>query len=423
MNPPNGERVMITGLGPVTSIGIGRDAYWRGLSEGRCAVAPRQLCIDLGAETEFHVASMPPALPTIRPHHEFLERNDYAGYRDLAYALAAIDLAIEDAQLTYDREDNNIGAVQAFEAPGVERAVATMFERCATLEGGPDGPPKLYEVLAPSFYNVQNFVYVHAIGKAFGFHGFSTSAHNACASGAFAIEIAADRIRSGRAETMVVVGGEAFDTGVRIEWFRKLEIHAGKGLMKPFDPESKGFYVGEGAAALVLESASSAERRGVTPYAEYLGGHFAHQGWKHSIPDVRSQYLRKTIERVMHDSGVSPEGIDLIVPHAASTTISDGYEAVCIADAFKGHRTEAIATALKPHIGHTLAASAIIELAGALLAMKNGAIPGTLHSRAQCTRLPVPLATQTATADVRTLLKISTGFTGHDAAAIYRRVD
>ena len=88
---------MVTGLGPVTSIGIGVDAFWRGITAGRSVVEPRQLHIDFGQEVEFFMASMPPALPIIKPHHDFLERHDYAGYRDLAYALAAIDLALEDA--------------------------------------------------------------------------------------------------------------------------------------------------------------------------------------------------------------------------------------------------------------------------------------------------------------------------------------
>lgn len=417
------HKVLITGLGPVTSIGVGNDAFWRGLVEERCAVAPRQLCVDIAREIEFHIASMPPALPQIKPHHEFLERHDYAGYRDLAYALAAIDLALEDARIEHDRDNNRIGVIQAFEAPGMERAVATMFEACASLDPSADGPPRMYEALAPFFYNQQNFIYVHAIGKAFGFHGFSTSVHNACASGAFAVELAAQRIREGLADIMIVAAGEAFDTGVRIEWFRNLGLHAINGTMRPFDPASDGFYVGEGGGAMVLESAESAEKRGATPYAEYLGGAFAQQGWKHIIPDVRANRLRGVIDETFRRSGSSAEQVDLIVPHGASTTISDGYEAMCLAESFKGHETHAVATVFKAHVGHMLAASGVVELIAALLSMRKGVIPKTLHSKCGCDRLPVPLVTETVSREVKTILKLSTGFTGHDAAALYRRVD
>ena len=416
------RRVMITGLGPVTAVGIGVDAFWRALQAGRSVVEPRQLYIDFGQEVEFDMASMPPALPTIKPHHEFLERQDYAGYRDLAYALAAIDLALEDARLEHDRDHNTIGVIQAFEAPGMERAVASLFETCATLSPA-NGPPKLYERLAPYFYNTQGFLYVHAVGKAFGFHGFSTSVHNACSSGAYAIDLAAGRIRNGETDTMIVTGGESFDTGVRIEWFRQLGLYSTDAIMRPFDVESSGFYVGEGGAALVLESAESAQRRGVTPYAEYLGGGFAQQGWKHSIPDVRANRLRHVIRRAMDGSDVSPDNLDLVVPHGASTTISDGYEASSLAQALDGRAENAVATVFKPYVGHMLAASVLVEVSAALLSMRHGMVPATLHTRPGCNKLPIPLITENTTRSVRTLLKLSTGFTGHDAATLFRVPD
>ncbi len=416
------KRVMITGLGPVTSMGIGTQAFWRGLIGGRSTVEPRQLHIDFGREVEFHVASMPPALPIIKPHHEFLERQDYAGYRDLAYALAGIDLALEDAAVEYDRENNTIGVIQAFEAPGMERAVASLFETCASLDLAA-GPPRLYDKLAPHFYNSQGFLYVHAIGKAFGFHGFSTSVHNACSSGAYAIEVAAERIRNGETDMMIAAGGESFDTGVRIEWFRQLGLYSQDARMKPFDRNATGFVVGEGGGAIVLESAESAARRGVKPYAEYLGGSFAQQGWKHSIPDVRADRMRTAIERVVGTTQTNPDDIDLVVPHGAATTISDGYEGASLTRALKGKARGAVATAFKPHCGHMLAASGIVELSAALLSMRHGQVPATLHSDGGCTKLPMPLVTQNQDRQVRTLLKLSTGFTGHDAAALYRAVD
>ncbi len=420
--PKTSQRVLVTGVGPVTSIGVGIDAFWRALLDGRSAVKPRQLHIDFGQEVEIPVASMPPALPFIRPHHEFLERQDYAGYRDLAYALAAIDLAVEDAGLEYDRNRNNIGVIQAFEAPGMERAVTTLFETCAAIPEA-KGPPKVYETLAPVFYNTQGFLYVHAVGKAFGFHGFSTSVHNACSSGAYAIELAAQRIRSGETDVMLVAGGEAFDTGVRIEWFRQLGLYTPNGVMRPFDSDAAGFCVGEGGCALVLESAESAARRGAEPYAEYVGGAFAQQGWKHAVPDVRAQHLTHAIRMALQSTGQAAQAIDLVVPHGAATSISDGYEAASMKDTLGESDGRAVATAFKPHVGHMLAASGLIELAAALLTMRRGVIPATLNTRSGCTRLPMPLVNENTTREVRTLLKLHTGFTGHDAATVYRAAD
>ena len=415
-------KVVITGLGPVTSIGIGVEPFWRAMLAGRTSVAPRQLHSDVGKADEFQVASMPPALPTIRPHHEFLERIDYVGYRDLAYAMAAIDIALEDAHLEYDRDDNTIGVVQAFEAPGMERTVATMFEACSTMATATE-PPCMYDALATYFYNSQPFLYVHAIGKAFGFHGFAGSAHNACSSGAYAIEMSAQRIRSGDTDFMIVVGGEAFDTAVRIEWFRRLELYSTDGTMRPFDAEPVGFYVGEGAAAIILESAESALRRGVTPYAEYVGGSFAQQGWKHSIPDVRASRLRDVIKRTLAIAEDNGDKVDLVIPHGAATTLSDGYEASCLDQALAGRSTDAVASVFKPYVGHMLATSAIIELIAGMLAMRHQVVPATLHTRPSCSKLPIPLVSRTTDRSLRAMLKLSTGFTGHDAASLFRRAD
>lgn len=415
--------VVITGVGPVTSIGVGRDEFWTSVAQGRSNVELRTLRVDLAETIELPVASMPqaPDVPGLDSHLKFLASQDFAEYRDLGYALLAVELAIADAGLKYDRDSNTIGVIQAFEAPGVERTVGRLFEQLS----GPmptDGPPKVYGLLAPYFYNMQPFVYVHIAGKAFGLKGFSTSVHNACSSGAFAIESAARCIRSGQADTMIVAGGEAFDTGVRLEWFRRLNLYARDNRMSPFKAESTGFFVGEGAGAIVLESAEHAARRGATVYAAYLGGAFSHQGWKQVIPDVRAGRLREVITTVMTDTSVSVDELDLIVPHGAGTQLSDGYEASCLAQAMKGRPGSAVAAVFKPYIGHMLATCGIIETIGALLSIRHQSVPAALHTRQEKTSLPVPLVTTLVERPVKTVLKLSTGFTGHDAALIFRAV-
>ena len=415
--------VVITGVGPVTSIGVGREALWASLAKGRSDVRPRKLQVDLGKSVDLLLASMPADtnVTGLTAHMDFLKRQECEGYRDMGYALLAVELALGDAGLDYDRKQNTIGAIQVFEAPGVERAANRLFQ-LLTMPVPTNGPPPVYELLAPYFYTMQPFIYVHLLGKAFGFRGYSTSVHNACASGAFALETAAQRIRAGQADVMIVVGGEAFDTGVRLEWFRRLDLYVRSERMSPFDAESTGFYVGEGAGAIVLESAEHARRRGATPYAAYLGGAFTQQGWKQVIPDVRAARLRDAIVDAMAETGVPAGELDLIVPHGASTQLSDGYEASCLADALKGQRDQALATVFKPYFGHMLAASGVIEVICALLAVRHQAVPATLHTHPERVQLPVPLATTFVRRPVRNVLKLSTGFTGHDAATIFRGV-
>ncbi|MCK4660313.1 MAG: hypothetical protein KAV82_12390 [Phycisphaerae bacterium] len=416
------DEVVITGLGPVTSIGVGKEALWKSLMEGRSNVVQRKLGIGIGEFVDMPLAGMPPTVdvPGLEAHQKLLAEQDCDTYRDLAYALLAADLALADAGLEYDRGNNNIGAVQVFEAPGMERTVNSLLE----LLSGPmptDGPPPVYDLLAPSFYNSQAFLYVHVLGKALGLHGFSTSVHNACASGAFALDIAAQHIHSGQADVMLVVGGDAFETAVRLEWFRRLDLYAHDERMRPFDDEPVGFFVGEGAGALVLESAAHARGRGATPYAAYLGGAFAHQASKQTTPDVRAMRLTGVITKALKRAGLLPHDLDLIIPHGASTALSDGYEAACLAQALHGTREHAVATALKPHLGHMLATSSIVETICAMLALRHQTVPATLHTRPDHVKLAVPLITATTDRPLDTVLKLSTGFTGHDAASVFRR--
>ncbi len=417
------REVVITGLGPVTSIGVGANELWSALQAGRSNVRGREVVVDVQESCELAIASMPPVedVAGLGEHLAFLETQQAAQYRDLAYTMLAIELALADASLEYDASENNIGVIQAFEAPGVETAVARVFQ----MAGSPPptaGPPKLFDLLAPAFYSMQPFVFVHLIGKRFQLHGNSTSLHNACTSGAFAVEAAAQQIRSGAADAMIVAGGEAFETGVRLQWFRNLDLYSKTGEMMPFDPQSPGFFVGEGAAAIVLESAESAESRGAEIYGRYLGGCMAHQGWKQTIPDVRSGRLGKCVQNVMGRANVSPSQIDLVIPHGAATPLSDGYEANCLESALEGQAKRAVATAFKPNFGHLLATSGIAELIAMFLCMKHQEVPATLHSDPTRVRIPVPLVTERTERPVNVALKLSTGFTGHDAAAIFARV-
>lgn len=417
--------VVITGVGPVTAIGTGADALWSSLAVGRTHVTQRTLRVDVARTCDLPMAVMSPddPPPGFDRHMSALAEQGCEHHRDLAYALCAIDLALTDARLEFDRTKNNIGAIQAFEAPGVERTVARLFD-LLSMAPPPGGPPAVYELLAPHFYNMQAFLYVHLLGKIAGLHGFSTSVHNACSSGAFAMEIAADRIRSGLADVMIVVGGEAFDTGVRLEWFRRLELYAGESTMRPFDRAPSGFFVGEGAGAIVLESADHARQRGARAYARYRGGSFAQQGWKQTMPDLRAARLRDVIVDAIARTSASWSTIDLIVPHGASTMLSDGYERECLNMALNGAgATQAVATAFKPYVGHMLAASGIIETIAMLLSMKNQLIPATPNTSPHSHDLPIPLASHPIARPIRHALKLSTGFTGHDAAGVFETAE
>jgi len=168
---------------------------------------------------------------------------------------------------------------------------------------------------------------------------------------------------------------------------------------------------------MVLESAESAAKRGVTPYARYLGGAFAHQCWKQTIPDVRAARLKDVILNACFNSGTDLAAVDLIVPHGAATQLSDGYEAACIKQAFE-NQSKASAAFFKPAVGHMLAASAIIDTLCALLVLKHQSIPNGCRPSANSS-LTGGGSLTAGSGTLKTLLKTSTGFTGHDAALLF----
>lgn len=446
-----GDGVVITGLGAVTSLGAGCDTLWHALNDGRCAASLRPLPCDVGARIDVPLASMPPdvAVPGLASELSFLTEQDCAGHRDLAYALVACREAMREAGLSRAADVDGMGMVQAFEAPGTEIVVARLFElvggmaqragagsaavgepilragMSAEQGSGRDAqasaaPPGIYDLLAPSFYRTQPFLYVHLAAKALGLHGYCTSVHNACSSGAYAIESAAMVIRSGAANAMIVCGGEAFDTAVRLEWFRRLGLYARDASMTPLVDPPTGFFVGEGGAAVVLESESAATRRGASILARYRGGAFRHQGWKQVLPDVRGMWLREAIREALRRADVRMESIDLVVPHGAGTSLSDRYEATCLEQAAGGPLRGAHAAAFKPNYGHLLATSGIIDTVAALLAMKRGTVPPLYGASGAATDFPATFVGAPTRRDIRTVLKLFTGFTGHDAALLFQ---
>jgi len=411
--------VVITGVGPVTPLGTGLEAAWEGLEANRTRVLERELRVDLA---EYERAALVP-MPADWHHEEakdptLLLVEECAEYRDLRYAIRAMRLAADDAGLDIDREANRLGAIYAFEAPGMEamvRHMLTMPPEALMVE-----QPQLYPFVSKHFYHTHSFFYVHVLGKALGLHGLSTCVHNACASGAFALELAAQQIRSGVAPAMLVAGAEAFETGVRVRYLKGMDTYVLGPDMRVFDDSPTGFYVGEGGAALVLEARSRAEARGAHIYAEYLGGSFAQQSWKHAISDVPANRLASAAQKALTDAGVSAAEVDLVVPHGAGSAISDGYEAHTLGQLFE-KSSPALLCPLKVYLGHQLGNCVVMELAVAFMMMRRGLVLGQPFEGQINGRVPLEMPRDNRPHSIQVMLKLATGFTGHDAALVFRK--
>ena len=336
------KRVVITGLGPICSLGAGREQVWANLQAGKtncctytqvlrdedCFTYPLQL---VPAQALSGVHNFPSACRVVR------QKQGGETDADLKLLLSAIQLAVIDSGLTYDSKVNDVGLVLTHESPGVDKVMEKMFSLATDLVYNPSKLARLAGVgaicenlvgqVGQSVYEMQTFIYLYFVAKAFALHGYSLYVNNACASGLFAIEAAAKQIRTGGASAMVVVGGDHPTFFTKYLWFKKMGLYAKDGEMRPFDKNRRGIVLGDGATAMILEEQSHAVNRGARIYAEYLGGGFRLEGGHAVLPDPQNMSYFEALKEAFAKTGLSPNQIDILVPHGVGTGIGDTCEA------------------------------------------------------------------------------------------------
>lgn len=430
------KRTVITGVGPITAIGIGAAPFWDSIKQKRSNVILEDHYLDEEYWGSFYIAKVfdfeignfglsPATLASLKRRRGEISR-------DLLYLLAASKLAVDDSRLSYDREDNTIGLILTCENPGLDDLICRIIDSTlGVIEGRAPAVPvqtkrefiqTMYEQFEKRVYNLQSFMYLHEVSKALGLHGMPLFINNACASGLFALESAAQQIRCGNSDVVVVAGGDNPSFMTKYLWFKGLGIYAEDGLMKPFDRNRHGVVFGDGAAAVVLEEREHALGRGATIYGEYLGGGFTQDAWKVTVPSVTRNFYAKAFRQALSNSGVRPEEIDLLNPHGACTSIGDKYEALTINEIFGGSAKLPMISAFKPFVGHNLGGSALLELIILLLSMRDNYVPATLHHTEQDPELPIAIAPEMTSADIRVVAKMSTGFGGYNAVTLFGKL-
>lgn len=423
---PFSSRPVVTGLGPVCSTGFGRDPFWESLLDTGTKPAPIYDPSSTGLPL--------PPMPLYRPDGDQVESwlraeslSDLPPDAELRLSAAAASLAIGDAHA----QDKLAGAslVVTCEAPGMDRFLRGLFEdfteASARAEESALDPRALFERFyqrhKKAAYSTQSFIYLHELARALGIHGHTLFVNNACASGLYALDAAAALIEGGKAPLAIVVGAESPTFPSKGLWFSESGLHSQDGFLRPFDLERSGLILGEGAAAIVLESREHARKRGARIYGEYLGGHFNQEGWKVTVPNFTESFHENAIRGACKTAGVNPTEIQGIIAHGAGTTLSDAYEARGITSVFGDWPERPAVTALKGYFGHTLGASALIELVALFLAFERGALPASAGFNTPDPKLKLKLLTRPTEQRPDTLMKVSNGFAGFNAAAVFRR--
>ena len=416
------ERVVVTGLGLVTPLGIGTADSWQALLSAKSGAGP----VTQFDATAFRVriaAEVKGWEPTRFIEKKKLKEMD----RFIEFTLGAAKMAVDDARLELsDAESETAGCIIGVGIGGIatfEKTKQVLMER---------GPHKISPYAIPSI--IANLA-AGQVSMSHGLRGVNFCTTSACASGAHAIGEATEWIRRGRASVMVAGGAEASITPVGIGGFEAMFALSKRnddpqGASRPFDRGRDGFVVGEGSGVLVLESLTRARNRGASIYAEVTGYGASSDAHHLTQPSPNGEGAQRAMRMALADTGVCADAVDYLNAHGTSTPVGDIQESKAIAAVFGAHATEsAVATRLwisstKSMMGHLLGAAGAVEAAICALTVRDGVVPPTLNivdSDPECPLDYVPLVTRERR--VRHAMSNSFGFGGTNCALILSHFD
>jgi 3-oxoacyl-(acyl-carrier-protein) synthase len=427
------KRVVVTGIGPLASAGIGKDAFWKGIMEKRTGLSSRPIKIDDEVWGEFPVHSVKDfdfsKFKVDKMALSYMDDwKEEEAPVDLYYLMAAVSLALEDSGINYESDDNGLGLVLTHENMGLMQflfklshlSYDTLTSEMGTKMSKKEFYEKLYGDCLKSGYDVQTFMTLFHVAKAFNVHEYSLFINNACASGLYALENASQIIKCGQASAVVVAASE-FTEVYKYLWFNDIGLYSEDAKIRPFSNDSNGLVFGDGGIGIVLEDMERAEKRNAHIYAEYMGGGFDLEGWKVTTPQIGSDSYQKAIQKALKQSNVTKDQIELLCPHGVGSPTIDYYEAKAITDVFGPNPTSPFITTFKPYIGHSLGASALLETAALLLSLDNEVILPTLNSENTNQALNISLVKERVEEKVDIAMKICCAFAGYNSAVVFKR--
>jgi 3-oxoacyl-[acyl-carrier-protein] synthase II len=347
------HRVVITGMGAVTPLGVGADVLFRRWAAGECGISD-----GVGRCDEFVVS-------------DFLSQKEvHRSDRFTQLALVAADQALESARWAgAPYEPHEIGCVIGTGIGGLgslEQEHNVLIER---------GPRKISALSVPL---MMGNAAAAAVAMRHQLRGQTFGVVSACAAGAHAIGTALGALRAGSVEAVVAGGSEAALTPLAEAAFAKMGATSEIGISRPFDRRRDGFVMGEGAGVLVLETAEGAERRGVEPVAEIIGYGATSDAYHLTAPEPDGSGAALAIETALRDAGVEPGELDYVNAHGTSTPLNDRSETVALKRALGDAAHEVPVSSTKSTVGHLLGAAGAVEAIATAAALRERLIPPTL---------------------------------------------
>jgi 3-oxoacyl-[acyl-carrier-protein] synthase II len=410
------RRVVVTGVGLVSPVGIGTAANWEALCAGRSGIGPIT-----HFDASQHAARIAGEVKSFDPL-QFVEKKDVKKMDVfIQFALAASQFAVDDAKLAITRE--NAARVGVYIASGIGGFSTIEREHRALLDGGP-------RRISPFF--IPSAIINLAAGQVsirFGARGPNSATCTACSASAHAIGDAFELIRRNAADVMIAGGSEAAITPMGVGGFAAMRALSTRNdeperASRPFDRDRDGFIIGEGAGVIVLEELETARRRGAAIYAELVGYGMSADAFHITAPSEDGGGAVRVMAAALAQAGVEPGAVDYINAHGTSTPHNDRLETLAVKKCFGEHARMLAMSSTKSMTGHLLGAAGGLEAGITVLAIKHQTIPPTINldnPDPECDLDYVPGRQRRAA--ITYALSNSFGFGGTNAALLFRKYE
>jgi 3-oxoacyl-[acyl-carrier-protein] synthase II len=407
---------VVTGVGLVSSLGIGTAATWDGLRAGQSGIGPisRFDASDFASRIAGEVRGFDPL--------DFVAKKDVKKMDVfIQYAIAAADFAKEDAGLEVTPETAT--RVGVYIASGIGGFSTIEREHRALLEGGP-------RKISPFF--IPAAIINLAAGQVsirLGAKGPNSATCTACSASAHAVGDAFETIRRGLADVMVAGGSEAAITPMGVGGFAAMRALSTRNdeptlACRPFDKDRDGFIIGEGAGVIILETLEHAQARGASIYAELVGYGMSGDAYHVTAPAEDGDGALRVMRGAIEQAGIDPALVDYVNAHGTSTPFNDRLETLAIKRCFGEHAHKLAISSTKSMTGHLLGAAGGLEAGIAALTVRDQVIPPTINldnPDPDCDLDYVPKVARPAT--INYALSNSFGFGGTNASLLFKRYE
>ena len=358
------QRIVVTGLGVITSIGIGWQNFWQSLLAGRHGFGPVE-----SFDTSAFRVNRGGEIKSFAPEKHVTKLDPTSIGRASQLAIGAAHLALEDAGL----DANTMDPYRSGIAMGTTSGEPNQIERFNDAFVDAD-----LERIGPEFISLYpcNLIASY-VASELEFVGPNIMIPAACAAGTYAVAHAYDTLRAGRADIMLAGGSDAFSRITYTGFARLLAI--APEICQPFDKNRKGMIPGEGAGIVVLETLERAQARQATIYAEIAGYGLSCDAHHMTGGHPEGRGARRAMEQALAESRLNPEAVSYISAHGTGTRSNDIHETVAVKHVFKEAAYQLPISSIKSMLGHTMGAASAIETVMCALTVHNNCVPPTMH--------------------------------------------